>query len=207
MDAFVFYCAAVLMVITGLLVVTRRNPVYSAIWLVLFFTQIATCFLTLRSPFLAAVQVLVYGGAIMVLFLFVLMLLNLTPEEMEERVSNRRRILSAIASLALFISLVVTIRHSPTVNPTASVPFDLTAPIPVDAPESLAKAGEVHQIGNTLFREHVLAFELTSILIFIAIIGAIYLTKTRRAGLAVTRVAATVGTPESPRPELETEAG
>jgi NADH-quinone oxidoreductase subunit J len=201
MDAFVFYAAAVLMVIAALLVVTRRNPIYSAIWLVLFFTQIALCFLTLRSPFIAVVQILVYGGAIMVLFLFVLMLLNLTPEEMAEKVSRNRKILSGLASFSLFICMVLTIRLSPTVSSTA--PVDLTAPLPADAPETLTKAGEVHQIGKTLFQEHVLAFELTSILIFIAIIGAIYLTKTRRAGLGVK----TADSPATMKPELEKEAG
>ena len=175
MDAAVFSISAVIAVVASLLVVTRKNPVYSAIWLVLFFLMMATDFLVLRSPFLAVIQVLIYGGAIMVLFLFVLMLLNQTPEELEEKVSRKRKIAAGLGSFALFLLLVGAIRGSSSIASYG----DLTAPI--DAALPAATAGEVRPIGWALFRDHVLAFELTSILIFVAIIGAIYLTKTRRA--------------------------
>ena len=95
MDALVFYISGLLMIASALLVVTRKNPVYSAILLVVFFLLTSVNFLVLRSPFLAVIQVLVYGGAIMVLFLFVLMLLNLTEEELEEKVEPGRKLLGA----------------------------------------------------------------------------------------------------------------
>ena len=82
MDALVFYISGILMIASALLVVTRKNPVYSAILLVVFFVLTSVNFLVLRSPFLAVIQVLVYGGAIMVLFLFVTMLLNLQKHEL-----------------------------------------------------------------------------------------------------------------------------
>ena len=94
MDALVFYISGLLMIASALLVVTRKNPVYSAILLVVFFLLTSVNFLVLRSPFLAVIQVLVYGGAIMVLFLFVLMLLNLTEEELEEKVAPGRKLLA-----------------------------------------------------------------------------------------------------------------
>jgi len=174
MDAVVFYIAAILAVVASLIVVTRRNPVYSAIWLVFVFTMVAVQFLVLRAPFLAAIQVLVYGGAIMVLFLFVLMLLNLTPEELEESVSRRRKVVAGLGSAGLFVLLVGAIRGSTTIGAVE----DLTAPVE----GANATAGEVKPVGEVLFSEHILAFELTSILIFVAIIGAIYLTKAGRAG-------------------------
>jgi len=217
MDAFVFHLCAILMLISAAVVVTRKNPVYSAIWLVFFFTQIAVCFLVLRSPFLAVIQILVYGGAIMVLFLFVLMLLNLSPEELAETVSKKRKIIAATGSLALFLGLVLTIRHSPTINPDLGegvAPVDLTAPLAEDLGVAVTQAGEIKQIGFTLFQEHVLAFELTSIIIFIAIIGAIFLTKTRRAGGNVKKTdwkgatpAAETVAPETVAPETVKEVG
>jgi NADH-quinone oxidoreductase subunit J len=170
MDALVFYISGILSVAASLLVVTRRNPVYSAIFLVLFFVTISLDFLILRAPFLAVIQVLVYGGAIMVLFLFVLMLLNLTPAELEEKVSRARKAAAGIGATALFILLVAAIRYSSTVR---NAP-DLAGPI--DPASPLAAAGETAAIADALFTEHVFPFELTSVLILVAIIGAIYLT-------------------------------
>lgn len=177
MDALVFYIAGIISVVAAGLVVTRRNPVYSAIYLVLFFAMISLQFLVLRAPFLAVVQVLVYAGAIMVLFLFVIMLLNLTPEELRETVPRSRKYLAGGVSFVLFLLLVAAIRQSPTVkgapNLVAAIPATEGAP-------ALGKVGEVAAIGESLFTTHTLAFELTSILILIAILGAIYLTKKRR---------------------------
>jgi NADH-quinone oxidoreductase subunit J len=173
MDAAVFYLSGILSIAVALLVVTRKNPVYSTIYLVLFFTMISLDFLILRAPFLAVVQVLVYAGAIMVLFLFVIMLLNLTPDELREQVSRGRKLLAGGISLALFALLASAISRSPTVSGAP----DLTGPITDPA---LAVAGETSAMGEALFTRHALAFELASVLILVAIIGAIYLTKKRR---------------------------
>ena len=175
MDALVFYISGILMVASALLVVTRKNPVYSAILLVVFFLLTSLNFLVLRSPFLAVVQVLVYGGAIMVLFVFVLMLLNLTEEELDEKVEPGRKLLAGAGSALLFVLLAWAINSSERIQ--AAGDTDLTGPVK----DSVAQAGETREIGEALFSEHILPFEFTSILIFIAIIGAIYLTKTRRA--------------------------
>jgi NADH-quinone oxidoreductase subunit J len=177
MDALVFYIAGITSVVAAGLVVTRRNPVYSAIYLVLLFTMISLQFLILRAPFLAVVQVLIYAGAIMVLFLFVIMLLNLTPEELQESISRSRKYLAGGLSFVLFLVLVAAIRKSPTV---ASAP-NLVEPIPAtEGTLALGQAGEIAAIGESLFTTHALAFELASVLILVAIIGAIYLTKRRR---------------------------
>ncbi len=174
MDAFVFYIAGVVALIASGIVVTRKNPVYSAIFLVLFFTMVSIQFLVLRAPFLAVIQLLVYAGAIMVLFLFVLMLLNLTPEERREQVSRSRKIAALLGSVALFVLLAGAIAKSPTVREAAS----LTAPVPTGE-AGLAVAGETRELAVSLFTVHVLPFEFTSFLILIAIVGAIYLTKSR----------------------------
>lgn len=173
-DTLVFYISGILMTASALLVVTRKNPVYSAILLVVFFLMTSVNFLVLRSPFLAVIQVLVYGGAIMVLFIFVLMLLNLREEENEEKIEPGRRVLAGIGSTGLFILLCWAIGSSDRI--TAAGGTDLTG----EVNEAVATAGETREIGEALFRHHILPFEFTSILIFIAIIGAIYLTRTRR---------------------------
>jgi len=172
MDALVFYISGVLSVIAAVLVVTRRNPVYSTVYLVLFFILISFDYLILRAPFLAVIQVLVYAGAIMVLFLFVIMLLNLTPAELQEKVSARRKGTAGILALGIFSLLAYGISRSPTVQGAA----DLLGPVPAAA----AAAGETAPIGEALFSTHALAFEYTSVLILVAILGAIYLTKKRR---------------------------
>lgn len=174
MDALVFYISGLLMIASALLVVTRKNPVYSAILLVVFFLLTSVNFLVLRSPFLAVIQVLVYGGAIMVLFLFVLMLLNLTEEELDEKVDPRRKLLAGAGSACLFVLLCWAVSSSERIRAAGAV--DLTGKVEGKA----STAGETREIGKALFSEHILPFEFTSILIFIAIIGAIYLTRTRR---------------------------
>ena len=173
MDALVFYISGLLMIASALLVVTRKNPVYSAILLVVFFLLTSVNFLVLRSPFLAVIQVLVYGGAIMVLFLFVLMLLNLTEEELDEKVEPRRKLLAGAGSACLFVLLCWAVSSSERIRAAGEV--DLTGKVEGKA----STAGETKEIGEALFSEHILPFEFTSILIFIAIIGAIYLTRTR----------------------------
>ena len=174
MDALVFLISGVLMIASGLLVVTRKNPVYRAILLVVFFLLTSRNFLVLRSPFLAVIQVLVYGGALMVLFVFVLMLLNLTEEELDEKVEPGRKLLAGAGSALLFVLLAWAINSSERIQ--AAGDTDLTGPVK----DSVARAGETREIGEALFSEHILPFEFTSILIFIAIIGAIYLTRTRK---------------------------
>ncbi len=185
MDAAVFYISGILSVAAALLVVTRRNPVYSTVYLVLFFTMISLDFLILRAPFLAVIQVLVYAGAILVLFLFVIMLLNLTPEELRENVPPWRKLLAGALSLALFGFLAAAIARSPTVQDAPN----LAAPV---ASPALAGAGETGAIGEALFTTHALAFEFSSVLILVAIVGAIYLTK-RRGGEARGRAQAPMG--------------
>ncbi len=178
MDALVFYISGILMIASALLVVTRKNPVYSAILLVVFFLLTSVNFLVLRSPFLAVIQVLVYGGAIMVLFLFVLMLLNLTEEELDEKVDPRRKLLAGAGSACLFVLLCWAVSSSERIRAAGAV--DLTGLEDTIVEGQASTAGETKEIGEALFSEHILPFEFTSILIFIAIIGAIYLTRTRR---------------------------
>jgi len=181
MPGLVFYASAILAVIAAFLVVTRRNPVHGAICLITFLVLIAAQFLVLRAPFLAVVQVFVYAGAIMVLFVFVIMLLNLTPEELREQVSSARRILAGVFCVLLFVLLAGAVARSDMVR-KASEPDLIAIGAPAEAaPTQFARSGEIEQVGESLFGTHVFVFEFTSILILVAIMGTIYLTKKRKA--------------------------
>jgi NADH-quinone oxidoreductase subunit J len=180
MDAIAFYVSGLVSLIASLLVVTRRNPVHGAVFLVLFFATVSLDFLILRAPFLAVIQVLVYAGAIMVLYLFVIMLLSLKPEELKEEVKPGRRALAAVFSGGLFFLLAYAIRQSPRVAaaPDLTAPLDAAAAAPVRA--AAAGVGTTEAIGLELFRSQILHFEVVSVLILIAIIGAIHLTRKRQ---------------------------
>ncbi len=171
MDAVVFWGSGLLSIAASLLVVTRRNPVYGAIFLVLFFTTISLDFLILRASFLAVIQVLVYAGAIMVLYLFVIMLLSLQPEEIKEEVKPARKVSAAVFAAGLFFLLVFAIRHSPRVRQAPDLAGDLAA--------GAAPIGTTEAIGIELFKSQLLPFEVTSILILVAILGTVYLTRKR----------------------------
>jgi NADH-quinone oxidoreductase subunit J len=160
MDALLFYVFGGLAVASALVVIAQRNPMYSAFALILTLCSLSVVFALLGSPFIAALQVIVYAGAIMVLFLFVLMLLNVKREE--DRPARGGRTLRGVA-LALVVLLVLevgTVLLRP--EPASMPPFDA----------STRKMAEV------LFAPHFLyVFEATSVLILAALVGAVALAK------------------------------
>ena len=146
----------------------QRNPLYSAISLIGVFISLACLYVTLAAPFIAAVQVIVYAGAIMVLVVFVIMLLNV---EHEERGRTRLKFLvpTAVALAAVLIAevafILVSVQEEFRVTPTTAV----------------SDIGVTHSIGSQLFTRYLLPFEITSILLLMAIVGA--MTLARRGGL------------------------
>jgi NADH-quinone oxidoreductase subunit J len=151
----------------ALAVVAQRNPLYCAISLIGVFISLACLYVMLAAPFIAAVQVIVYAGAIMVLVVFVIMLLNV---EQQDRGRPRLKFLvpTAIALAAILIAEVAFILVSVQefrVNPTAAE----------------SNVGLTHSIGSALFTRYLLPFEITSILLLMAIVGA--MTLARRGGL------------------------
>ncbi|MBA2319656.1 MAG: NADH-quinone oxidoreductase subunit J [Deltaproteobacteria bacterium] len=159
----VFLLTSIVTLASSILCVTRRNPVYSAVWLLVSFLSFAVLYLSLAAPFLAAIHVLVYTGAILVLFLFVIMLLNLKDDELGEEYPAPARILLAVAAAGLFAGLAWPIAREPVlaVNP---------APTP-------ATWGSVESVGLLLFEQYGLPFELVSLLIIVAMFGAMVLSK------------------------------
>ena len=158
---------AVAMTILSLLVVTRRNPVHSVLWMLVLFIHIAALYLFLNAEFIAAIQIIIYAGAILVLFLFVIMLLNLRKEEAEKRF--QKQWLYSIAISVLLVIFLVSVVGNITVIPP---PGPYTA-------EVIKSEGHLMTIGKVLYSEFLLPFEIASLILLVAIIGAVVLAKKR----------------------------
>jgi NADH-quinone oxidoreductase subunit J len=169
-EALLFYVFAALAVGASLLVVGQRNPVYSVVLLIVSFMALAGLYVLLDSPFAAVIQIIVYAGAIMVLFLFVVMLLNVPREETEyDRTHplNRpaARWLGAGLTLVLVLQIGWAVWHISTRRPGALADA---------APGTVSSVGE---IGRVLFTDYALPFEATSLLILVAMVGGIIIAR------------------------------
>jgi NADH-quinone oxidoreductase subunit J len=168
MDALLFWMLATTTVVASVLVVGQRNPMYSVMLLIVSFCALSGLYVLLGAPFVAAIQIIIYAGAIMVLFLFVVMLLNVPTEDPPHGYHARlfggagpRRI-GALLSLVFVIQLAWALRQVR----GASLPSRDVQP-----------SSSVYDIGVTLFREYAFAFEATSVLILVAMVGAIVLAR------------------------------
>lgn len=165
MGTSVFYFVATLSVIFSLMVIFSKNPVHSVLYLIVTFFTFTVHYVLLNAQFLAIVNFIVYMGAIMVLFLFVLMLLNLNKDN-EPLKSNLVKIVGIIAGCCLVVTLVGALKAT-----AISDPVVLRNP----------NLGLVKNLGKELFGPFMLPFELCSILLLSAMVGAILLTKKEKA--------------------------
>ena len=171
-----FYCFAFVLIGSASGVVFHRNPVKSALFLIGFFVSLAATYALIGAEVLATLQVLVYVGAIMVLFLFVIMLIAVREENFESPLSNigRAALVGALA-LAFFIQILLLLQiriGKGDLNPAAQ---------PVAAVTAGKQLNETTQvIAVNLFREHLIAFELISLLLLVAVVGAIMIAKRDR---------------------------
>ncbi len=166
----VFALASALALVFALLMVVVKTPVKSVLSLVVTFFGLAVLSILLAAPFIAALQVIVYAGAILVLFLFVIMLLNLQKEATEKDARPIHRVLSLVAVLASGGLLAgVTLR-------AGAPPVPLTAPA---AAYAIPAADEIPLLGRLLFSDYLLAFEALSVLLLLAAVGALILSKRR----------------------------
>ncbi len=161
-ETLAFYSLAVLMIGSAVAVVAARQPIYAVLSLVVTLLTMAALFVLLGAFFVAAVQVLVYAGAIMVLFLFVVMLLDLRPEVVSRR---RQSALWAVGTL-MGLLFLMKVRQAIGSLPAALAPLDAARP-----------AGTTAEIGRLLFTTYALPFELASVLVLVGIIGAVALAK------------------------------
>ena len=158
MQDILFYIFATLTLLCGALVILNRNPVNSAMFLVLSMGSMAGLFVLLHAFFLAAVQVLVYAGAVMVLFLFVIMLLDLKQEE-RRKINTFGAATGIIAVCAIGFVMIRSIFES-SIPSVSSMPEGGTIPL-----------------GKMLFTSYALPFEIVSVLLLVAMVGAILLSK------------------------------
>jgi NADH-quinone oxidoreductase subunit J len=168
-----FYAFAAILVVAALGVITARNPVHSALFLVLAFVQSAALWLLIEAEFLAIALVLVYVGAVMVLFLFVVMMLDINVEEL-------RKGFTRYLPLGVAVALIVVVEIGHVVWFRSQGLAFLTVPEPLPADYSNTKA-----LGAVLYTEHVYAFEIASMILLLAIVAAITLTMRKRPGLKV----------------------
>jgi NADH-quinone oxidoreductase subunit J len=170
-----FYLFGLLAIASALAFVTRKSPVSAALWLVSVMFNLAALYIMMDAHFVGAIQVIVYAGAIMVVFLFVVMLLNLGhPDELSDIRGTWGRLAAGGVGLALLAQVMVLARTRFT--PALQLP---TNPVFGGAPDR----GAIGSIAQPLFTEHLLAFELTSILLLAAIVGAVTVGR-RRSGSA-----------------------
>ena len=163
MIVYLFFMLAALAICSALAMVINKNVVNSALFLVLNMVSLAGIFLVLNAQFLAVIQILVYAGAIMVLFLFVIMLLNV---EDEEKLFDKFRVKYILAVL-LAIGVVGQIFYS-----LAGVTDMLPA-----ISEEMATVGTVEAVGDVLFTKYLLPFEITAILLTAAVVGALMIAQ------------------------------
>ena len=161
---FFFYFLSAIAIASAIGVVTRRNPVHSALLLIMTLLALAGLYLMLYAPFVAGVQILVYAGGIMVLFLFVIMLVNIERAQLEERF-NRQWLVGSLVTVALGgLFLFIYVKGS-SVFPTT---FHL-----------FAENRNTQQVGLMLYRDYLLPFEIASLLLLVAIVGAVVMAKKR----------------------------
>ena len=172
-ESLLFYVFAAILVFAALRVVTTRNPVHAALWLVLSFVTAAGLWLLLGAEFLAIALVLVYVGAVMVLFLFVVMMLDVNVEKLREGFA-RNAPLGVLVALVMIAELYYVIR-------VKSLGLDLAA----GAPPLPADYSNTRALGAVLYTDYVYPFQIAAVVLLVAIVAAIVLTMRRRPGLKV----------------------
>jgi len=166
LELVLFYIFATVAVVSAILMITRRNPIMSVLYLIANFFALAGMYLLLHAQFLAIIQIIVYAGAIMVLFLFVIMLLNVGDEQQLKEKLGYQKFIAVGFSVGFALEILYLVQTS-----TGDQYFE-QSPL-------AAEIGTVEFIGKQLFTKYLFPFEITSILLLAAIVGAIVLAKKR----------------------------
>jgi NADH-quinone oxidoreductase subunit J len=159
---FFFYLLSGIMLIGGILVITRRNPVHSALALIVTLLAQASIYLMLYAPFVAGVQIILYAGGIMVLFLFVIMLVSI-DRSVRERQFNSQWVVGIIAATALGGLFMAVYSRGRDIFP--------------DRVLSVVEGDNTQKVASMLYGQYMFAFEIASLLLLVAIIGAVVMAK------------------------------
>jgi NADH-quinone oxidoreductase subunit J len=162
----IWYFLSGLTLLSALMVVLAKNPIHSVLYLVFTFFCISGHYVLLNAQFLMAVNIIVYAGAIMVLFLFVIMMFDLRKNQPESK-SNLTKLAGSLVAGSLLVVLIALVRQNNFMTPKAE--------------GFVSQTGMVENLGKVLYSEYLLPFELVSILFFVAMVGAVLLGK-REAG-------------------------
>jgi len=168
---FTFYFFGLIAIVSAITFVTRRSPVSAALWLVNTMFCLAALYVLLDAPFIGAIQVLVYAGAIMVVFVFVVMLLNLGREPV---VTSRRHLVRVLGGGLVAVALVAFLSSAQRGAPLASESWGRDSVAIIQQAE-----GAVAPIARPLFTSYLLAFEVTSVLLLVAVVGAVVVGRRR----------------------------
>jgi NADH-quinone oxidoreductase subunit J len=161
---FFFYLLSGIMLIGGILVITRKNPVHSALALIVTLLAQASIYLMLYAPFVAGVQIILYAGGIMVLFLFVIMLVSI-DRSVKERQFNSQWIVGMIAATALGGLFIAVFLKGKDIFPEHALP--------------VLENDNTQKVATMLYGQYMFAFEIASLLLLVAIIGAVVMAKKR----------------------------
>ncbi len=162
MTQILFWFLSVLALFSAIMVVVSKNPVHSVLWLIAVFFAISGHYILLNAQFLAIVNLIVYAGAIMVLFLFVIMLMNLNSDT-EPQKNKWLKIAGVIAGGALLLVFVAALKNADLKNQMAEV--------------TNGDIGLIHNLGIALFKDYVVPFEISSVLFLSAMVGAVVIGK------------------------------
>ncbi|HVN96198.1 MAG TPA: NADH-quinone oxidoreductase subunit J [Syntrophorhabdaceae bacterium] len=167
---FIFIVMAISAIGSALMMATRKNPVHSALWLVVTFFSIAVIYVLLNATFIAVAQVMVYAGAIMMLTLFIIMLIHL--EQGPSCLPVKRsflKLIGGIITLTLLLQIIAGIRFYANVGKKG-----------VYTPEMLASVGNTAAVGSLLYGKYAFVFEIASVLLLLGIVGAVVLARKRK---------------------------
>ncbi len=175
-DVIVFVIASLLMLVGAVFVITMKNPVHSALSLIMTFFGVAIAFIELDAHFLAAVEVIVYAGAIVVLFLFVIMFLGVDRDDVDANTPEplvAQRPLAALGVVITVVGIITMLAHSHWVTGATAA---ATNGVPTEGGNN-----NINALGSAVFTTYLYAFEITAALLIIAVVGAVVLARKERA--------------------------
>jgi NADH-quinone oxidoreductase subunit J len=170
----VFIVSAVVVIVASLLMTTRKNPIHSALWMVLTFFFMAVIYVLLNAQFIAVAQVMVYAGAIMMLILFVIMMVNLDKGYQQEKSDMGYSLGKKAAGALIMTILAVELLF-------VAVFYQITAKPGSYPAEAVTSIGNTKTVGSLLYGQYLFPFEIASILLLVGIVGAVVLSKKKQA--------------------------
>jgi NADH-quinone oxidoreductase subunit J len=166
---FIFVVAALVATGSSLMMVTRKNPIHSALWLIVTFFSVAMLYVLLNATFIAVAQVMVYAGAIMMLVLFVIMLIHLEWGAQWKRKLSFAKLIGGVVTVMLFLQVLAGV-----------FTYSDAGQKGVYSAQKLAELGNTRAVGTLLYGKYAFAFEIASVLLLVGIVGAVLLARKRK---------------------------